>query len=100
MPPRRHLAAFVALASIVAGRANAASDPSPVLTTAAAIHALSSAQAAAARPVRVRAVVTYVNEDGFYLFLQDASDGIFVDASDAPSPPTRTGDLGAPASRA
>ncbi|HVU50529.1 MAG TPA: PAS domain S-box protein, partial [Polyangia bacterium] len=62
-------------------------------TTAAAIHALSPAQAAAARPVRVRAVVTHVNEDGLYLFIQDASDGVFVDASDAPSPPARPGDL-------
>ena len=94
MPSRRtRIAAFVAVAWLAGARANAASDAASVLTTAAAIHALSPAQAAAARPVRVRAVVTYVNEDGFYLFLQDASDGIFVDASDARSPPTHPGDV-------
>jgi PAS domain S-box-containing protein len=63
------------------------------LTTASAIHVLSPAQAAAARPVRLRAVVTFVNEDGLFLFIQDASDGIFVDATDAPSPPTHPGDV-------
>jgi PAS domain S-box-containing protein len=90
---RTRIAAFVAVAWLAGARANAAADAAPGLTTAAAIHALSPAQAAAARPVRVRAVVTYVNEEGFYLFLQDASDGIFVDASDAPSPPTHPGDV-------
>jgi PAS domain S-box-containing protein len=81
------------MVTLVALPALGAADPAPALTTAAAIHALTPAQAAAARPVRVRAAVTFVNEDGLYLFLQDASDGIFVDASDAPSPPARPGDL-------
>ena len=93
MPSRRTRIAAFAVAWLALARAGVASDAAPALTTAAAIHALSAAQAAAARPVRVRAVVTYVNEDGFYLFLQDASDGIFVDASDAPSPPAHPGDL-------
>ena len=96
MALRRTLACSVLLALAaalaVASGARAASEPGAT-TTAAAIHALTPAQAAAARAVSVRAVVTHVNEDGFYLFIQDASDGIFVDASDARSPPARPGDL-------
>jgi PAS domain S-box-containing protein len=91
---RTHVVALAVGATLVAGAwARAASDAAPGLTTAAAIHAMSPAQAASARPVRVRAVVTHVNEEGLYLFLQDATDGIFVDASDAPSPPARPGDV-------
>jgi PAS domain S-box-containing protein len=89
-------AALVAAAWVVAsGPARAATpgDAARELTTAAAIRALSAAQAASARPVRVRAVVTFVNEYGLYLFLQDDSDGIFVDATDAPSPPAHVGDV-------
>jgi len=63
------------------------------LATPAAIHALTAAEAARARPVRVRATVTFVNEDGLFLFLQDSGDGIFVDATDAPFPPARPGDV-------
>ena len=81
----------VAAAWVIGGGAARAVEGD--LTTAGAIRALTAAQAASARPVRVRAVVTYVNEDGLFLFLQDASDGIFVDATDAPSPPAHVGDV-------
>ena len=93
---RSAAAALVAAAWVVAGgptRAATSGDTARDLTTAGAIRALSAAQAASARPVRVRAVVTFVNEYGLYLFLQDASDGIFVDATDAPSPPAHVGDV-------
>jgi len=95
MPLRRPLVAAcaVALAASVAVAAPARAPAAAELTSVAAIHALSPAQAAEARPVRVRAVVTFVNEDGFYLFLEDASGATFVDASDAPSPPARPGDV-------
>ena len=83
----------MAIAVVAALVADAHATAEPALTTAGAIRALTPAQAAGARPVRVRAVVTYVNEDGLFLFLQDASDGIFVDASAAPSPPAHPGDL-------
>jgi PAS domain S-box-containing protein len=92
-PRRGQIAAFAVAAALIAPRALAAGATPPELTTAAAIHALPTADAAAARPVRLRASVTYVNEDGLFLFLQDATDGIFVDASDAPSPPARPGDV-------
>lgn len=71
----------------------ASAQPSSPLTTAAAVHSLSAAQAAGSLPVRLRAVVTFVNEDGQFLFVQDADEGIFVDATDAPSPPAKPGDL-------
>jgi PAS domain S-box-containing protein len=89
---RSQIAALAVAAALVATRARA-DAAAPDLTTAAAIHALSPAEAAAARPVRIRAAVTYVNEDGLFLFLQDATDGIFVDASDAPSPAAHPGDV-------
>jgi PAS domain S-box-containing protein len=89
---RAVLAAAAAWAA--AGRvAHAEADRSQEISSAGEIRALSAAAAARALPVRLRAVVTFVNEDGLFLFVQDASDGIFVDAQDAPSPPARAGDL-------
>jgi PAS domain S-box-containing protein len=73
--------------------AHAAADDARDVASAAAIRALSATAAARALPVRLRAVVTFINEDGQFLFVQDASDGIFVDAQDAPSPPAHVGDL-------
>jgi PAS domain S-box-containing protein len=92
VPLRPRLLAAIAVAAALTRAPAARASVEPGLTTPAAIHALTPAQAASARPVRVEAVVTYVNEDGLYLFVQDANDGIFVDASDAPSPPARPGD--------
>jgi PAS domain S-box-containing protein len=87
---------LVAVAAIGTALPAGAEAPRP-LTSAVAIHALSAAQAAGSLPVRLRAVVTYVNEDGLFLFVQetsnDASGGIFIDATDAPSPPARPGDM-------
>jgi len=88
---RAKAAALVAAAWVFGGRPARAAGAE--LTTAGAIRGLTAAEASRARPVRVRAVVTFVNEDGLFLFLQDASDGIFVDATDAPSPPARVGDV-------
>jgi PAS domain S-box-containing protein len=93
---RAHLPALAVAAAVVAGassRAAVAAESARQLTTAGEIRALTPAEAAAARPVRVRAVVTHVNEKGYYLFVQDATDGIYVDLGDAPSPPTRPGDV-------
>jgi PAS domain S-box-containing protein len=90
VPSRRATVAVFAAAAFAAVPALAAA---PALTTPAEIHALSAAQAAGSMPVRVRAVVTYVNEDGLFLYVQDGGDGIFVDASDAPSPPAKAGDV-------
>jgi PAS domain S-box-containing protein len=91
IPQRLGLIATAVLA--LSTEAAGAAVPARELSTPAAIHALSAAQASAALPVRVRAVVTYVNEDGLFLYLQDGADGIFVDAQDVPSPPAHPGDL-------
>jgi PAS domain S-box-containing protein len=89
---RTTLATVAVVALLGAARASSAADAAP-LATAAAVHALSAAQAAGALPVRLRAVVTFINEDGQFLFVQDAGEGIFVDATDAPAPPAKPGDL-------
>ncbi|MGO9129001.1 MAG: ATP-binding protein [Bryobacteraceae bacterium] len=50
-----------------------------LLTTAAQVHALSTEEAAAGYPVRLQATVTYYDPVEGQLFVQDRSDGIFVD---------------------
>jgi PAS domain S-box-containing protein len=84
------LAAAVAAVGVPA---RAVAEAPAALMTAAEIRALTAAQAAAARPVSVRAVVTHVNEGGYYLFLQDETDGIYVDVFGARPPPTHPGDV-------
>jgi signal transduction histidine kinase/CheY-like chemotaxis protein len=51
----------------------------PLLTLASSIRNLSPAEAARHHPVRLRAVVTYVDNDWQMLFVQDSTGGVFVD---------------------
>jgi signal transduction histidine kinase len=55
-------------------------DP-PVLTTAAAVRALSPAQAAARRPVKIRGVLAYASTVPPLLFIRDETGGVCVVAS-------------------
>jgi hypothetical protein len=55
----------------------AAADPP--LTTASEVRRLSFAEAKEGRPVRLDAVVTYFDADWRLLFVQDGTNGIFVD---------------------
>jgi PAS domain S-box-containing protein len=75
--------------------AAASIDATPPLASAGAVRALSPADAARALPVKLRALVTFVARDGSFLFVQDATDGIFVDAMDEPPRGARVGDLAA-----
>ena len=61
------------------------------LTTAAQVHSLGKSGAQAGYPVRMRAVVTYFDPVNHLLFVQDSTDGIFVETPE--SPPLRPGDL-------
>jgi len=56
-----------------------------LLTTAAQVHALSSQEAAEGYPLRLRATVTYHSRVNWLLFVQDSSDGIFVDLRGQPA---------------
>jgi signal transduction histidine kinase len=53
-------------------------DAPAVLTTAAQVRALTPAQAAAARPVRLRGTVTYIGSYPPVLFVQDETGGVAV----------------------
>jgi diguanylate cyclase (GGDEF)-like protein len=55
------------------------------LTTVAAVRKLTETEAAAALPVKVTGVVTYVDSDWRQLFLQDATGGIFVKYAGSPT---------------
>ena len=48
------------------------------LTTAAAVRALTPAEAAASRPVKIRGVVTYVTPNTVVFFVQDETGGVCV----------------------
>ncbi|WP_265595040.1 sensor histidine kinase [Haloferula sp. BvORR071] len=50
-----------------------------VLTTAAAVRALTPDQAAASLPVKISGVIIFANEQAITLFLHDCKDGIFVE---------------------
>jgi hypothetical protein len=56
----------------------AAETPLRLISTAMAVRDLPAAEAAKEYPVRIRAVVTYVNQPANELFVQDSSAGIFV----------------------
>jgi PAS domain S-box-containing protein len=53
-----------------------------VLTTAREIRALSQSQASQGYPVRLRGIVTYYGGPGWELFVQDKTDGIYVETGD------------------
>ncbi len=56
--------------------------PGSTLTTALEVHQLPSSVAERAYPVRLRAVITYYDPANQLLFVQDRSDGIFVELQD------------------
>jgi len=62
------------------------------LTTALGVHQLPLSAAARAYPVRLRAVVTYYDPGDHLLFVQDSSDGIFVELSEKETASMRPGD--------
>ena len=66
--------------------------PGSTLTTALEVHQLSPRAAQRAYPVRLRAVVTYFDSFNHLLFVQDPSDGIFVELSDKEKAALRAGD--------
>jgi signal transduction histidine kinase len=51
----------------------------PLLTTARQVHGLTIEQAALRYPIRLRGVVTFVNEAREQLFVQDDIEGIFIE---------------------
>jgi signal transduction histidine kinase/DNA-binding response OmpR family regulator len=63
----------------------------PMLTTAGDVRALSAEEAERYYPVRIRAVVTYVDQAWSMLFVQDPSGGVYVEALHVPD--LRAGDL-------
>jgi PAS domain S-box-containing protein len=74
------LLAFAASSSVLQGfQAAPASGTLPALTRAEQVRELSAEQANRGYPVRLRGVVTFV--DDFSLFVQDSGAGIFVSAS-------------------
>jgi len=68
-----------------------APEAGATLTTALQVHSLSKTAAQAGYPVRIRAVVTYFDAVNHLLFVQDSTDGIFVETSENLA--LRAGDL-------
>ena len=62
------------------------------LTTALAVHQLPLSAAQRAYPVHLRAVVTYFDPGNHLLFVQDPSDGIFVELSEKEKASMQAGD--------
>ena len=62
------------------------------LTTALAVHQLPLSAAQRAYPVHLRAVVTYFDAGNHLLFVQDPSDGIFVELSEKEKASMQAGD--------
>lgn len=62
------------------------------LTTAAQVRDLPPGAATLAYPVHLRAVVTYFDAQNHLLFVQDRTDGIFVELSDKERASVRAGD--------
>ena len=65
----------------------------PMMTSIAAVRALSREQAARALPVELTGVLTIVSHRGSYFFMQMDRQAIFVDASDQPLSSFQAGDL-------
>jgi diguanylate cyclase (GGDEF)-like protein len=73
------LALFLGLAAWPSGAQQPATRP---LTSLAAIHALSNAEAANSIPVAFEAIVTYYKKGDGNLFVQDGDTAIYVEAKD------------------
>jgi len=65
---------------------------SSTLTSALAIHRMPLSAAQRGYPVHLRAVVTYFDPGNHLLFVQDSSDGIFVELSEKEKASMRAGD--------
>lgn len=76
---------------VVADRDQAPASGS-TLTTALAVHELPLSAARRAYPVHLRAVVTYFDAGNHLLFVQDRSDGIFVELSEKEKGTMQAGD--------
>ncbi|HET6279662.1 MAG TPA: PAS domain S-box protein [Polyangia bacterium] len=76
-----------------AGRHVDADFVSAPLLKVADAHALTAGEARQDRPIRVRGVVTFVSEQGTALFIQDETDGIYVDSTERPSRSYQAGQL-------
>lgn len=61
----------------------------PVVTSVAGVHKLSASEARRRYPVRLTGAVTLAT--GMYMFVQDASGGIFIDGSNGGAGPARVG---------
>jgi len=80
----------VPVAAIERGGTDQTPSPVSTLTTALAVHRLGTAERA--YPVHLRGVVTYFDPVNHLLFVQDPSDGIFVELSDKEKVAMRAGD--------
>jgi signal transduction histidine kinase/CheY-like chemotaxis protein len=67
--------------------------PLPLLTSSAAVHALSTPEAAKGYPVDITGVVTYADRIWNGAFLQDRSGAVYVDFRGVGAPALQAGDL-------
>jgi diguanylate cyclase (GGDEF)-like protein len=67
--------------------------PSRILTTALGVHSLPLAAAQLGYPVHLRAVVTFFDPVAHLLFVQDSTDGVFVNLREVRRLPLQAGDL-------
>ena len=80
-------------ARVVAGSVTENRDTAPVLTTLRQVRALPPNEAMRKYPVHVRAVVTYYDQPGYIFFVEDSTDGIYVNPHELPIDGVRAGDL-------
>jgi len=81
-------------ARVVAGSVTESREAAPpVLTTLRQVRALPPNEAMRKYPVHVRAVVTYFDRSGFIFFVEDGTDGIYVNPHELPIAGVRAGDL-------
>src|ERR1019366_154038 len=82
----------VTVAAVESGDRDHTPAPGSTLTTALEVHQLPLSAAQRAYPVRLRAVVTYFDPVGHLFFVQDRSDGIFIELNDKEKVSMRAGD--------
>jgi hypothetical protein len=72
------LLAYLAILTLIQKVHGQSFPQGQLFTSAAAIHALSPAEADKAYPVRLEAVVTYYDPEWFLLFVEDETGGIYL----------------------
>ncbi len=82
----------VRVAPVGSGGLDHTPAPGSTLTTALQVHQLPLSAAQRAYPVHLRAVVTYFDPNNHLLFVQDPSDGIFVEPTEKEKVPMQAGD--------